>query len=147
MKIFIGADHAGFELKNQVKEHLVHRGFEVEDVGAHRHEPDDDFPPITFALTSKVLGEDSARGILICGSGEGVCIAANRVRGIRAALVWSQELARETRRDNDSNVLCLASRLTAEDVALSIVDNWIDEEFSGEERHVRRLKQIEELYG
>lgn len=147
MKIFIGADHGGFDLKNQLKEHLVHRGCEVEDIGAHTLSKDDDYPPIAFELTTKVLSEDDARGILLCSSGEGVCIAANRVRGIRAALVWSPEQARETRRDNNSNVLCLGANLTSLEVATAIVDNWLDEEFSGAERHVRRLKQIEELYG
>ncbi len=147
MKIFIGADHAGFEVKNQIKEHLVHRGFDVTDIGAHTLVNDDDYPPIAFELTTKILGEDDARGILVCGSGEGVCMAANRVRGIRAALVWGQEQARETRRDNESNVLCLASRLTDLETILSIVDNWIDEPFSKEERHKRRIQQIEEIYG
>jgi ribose 5-phosphate isomerase B len=147
MKVFLGADHAGFELKNRIKEHLAHRGFDVEDVGAHELKPDDDYPPIAFEVTTKVLGEDDGRGILVCGSGEGVAIAANRVRGIRAALVWSQQQARETRHDNDSNVLCIASRLSDPETVMSIVDNWIEEKFSGEERHKRRIHQIEELYG
>lgn len=149
MKVFIAGDHAGFELKNRIKEHLVHGGYDVEDVGPHQLDPDDDYPKYAFELTTKILGEESddPRGILVCGSGQGVCMAANRVGGIRAALVWSQEMARETRRDNDSNVLCLASRFTDGDTAISIVDNWLQEDFSGEARHQRRINQIEELYG
>jgi ribose 5-phosphate isomerase B len=149
MKVYLGADHAGFELKNQIREHLFHRGVEVEDLGAETLQPEDDYPGYAYEVVTKVLGEekDEGRGILVCGSGQGVCMAANRVGGIRAALVWSQEMARETRRDNDSNVLCLASRFTDEATALSIVDNWLDEKFSGEERHRRRIQQIEELYG
>ena len=147
MKVYLGADHAGFELKNRIREHLAHNGYEVEDVGPHTLDNEDDYPKYAYLLSTKVLGEDGARGILVCGSGQGVCMAANRVRGIRAALVWSQEMARETRRDNDSNVLCLASRFTDEATAMGIVDNWLEEKFSGEERHVRRLDELEEIYG
>ena len=147
MKVYLGADHAGFEVKNKIREHLAHNGYDVEDIGPHTLDPDDDYPKYSFELTTKVLGEDGSRGILVCGSGQGVCMAANKVRGIRAALVWSQEMARETRRDNDSNVLCLASRFTDEATAIGIVENWLEEDFSGEERHTRRIKQLEELYG
>lgn len=147
MKVYLGADHAGFELKNRIREHLAHNGYDVEDVGPHTLDPVDDYPKYAYLVSTKVLGEDESRGILVCGSGQGVCMAANRVRGIRAALVWSQEMARETRRDNDSNVLCLASRFTDEDTIMGIVDNWLEEKFSGEERHIRRLDELEELYG
>lgn len=147
MKVYVGADHAGFELKNRIREHLAHNGYDVEDVGPHTLDPVDDYPKYAYLVSTKVLGEDESRGILVCGSGQGVCMAANRVRGIRAALVWSQEMARETRRDNDSNVLCLASRFTDEDTIMGIVDNWLEEKFSGEERHIRRLDELEELYG
>lgn len=147
MKVYLGADHAGFEVKNKIREHLAHNGYEVEDVGPHTLDPVDDYPKYAYLVSTKVLGEDDSRGILVCGSGQGVCMAANRVRGIRAALVWSQEMARETRRDNDSNVLCLASRFTDEDTIMGIVDNWLEEKFSGEERHIRRLDELEELYG
>ena len=91
--------------------------------------------------------DEDPRGILVCGSGEGMAIAANRVGGIRAAVIWSPEVARESRRDNDSNVLSLPERFIDEDTALAIVDAWLDQEFSGEERHQRRIDQIEELYG
>jgi len=149
MKIFLGADHGGFELKNQVREHVTHRGFEVEDCGAETLEPGDDYPQYAYAVAAKILGEedDAAIGILICRSGEGMAMAANRVHGIRAAVVWSEALARETRRDNHANVLSLPSDFIDIETALSIVEGFLDEKYSDDERHIRRIKQIEELYG
>ncbi|HKX23760.1 MAG TPA: RpiB/LacA/LacB family sugar-phosphate isomerase, partial [Candidatus Saccharimonadales bacterium] len=91
--------------------------------------------------------DEDARGILLCGSGQGMCIAANRVRGIRASLCWSEDIARETRNDNNSNVLCVPARVLTEDEALKIIDVWLDTEFSGATRHQRRINEIEELYG
>lgn len=150
MKIFLGADHGGFELKNQIREHLIHRGSTVEDCGAATLVDEDDYPQYAYAVAAKVLGEEDdeqAVGILVCRSGEGMAIAANRVHGIRAAVVWSQALARETRRDNHANVLSLPVDFIDTDTALSIVENFLDEKFSQVEHHVRRVKQIEELYG
>jgi ribose 5-phosphate isomerase B len=149
MKIFLGADHAGFYLKEKVFAHLSKLGYEVEDDGNKVLDPTDDYPQFAFAVATKVLGSEDpdARGVLICGSGQGICIAANRVRGIRASLVWNIEGAKETRNDNDSNVLCIPARMIDEDVALEIVDLWLKTPFSGAERHVRRIKEIEEIYG
>lgn len=148
MKVFLGADHGGWEYKNQIREHLVHKGYEVDDVGAATLEPDDDFPQYAFAVATKVLGEEGdPRGILVCGSGIGMSIAANRIRGIRAAVVWSPELARETRQDNNSNVLCLAERFNDIDTVLAIVDSWLEEPYAGKERYQHRIDQVEELYG
>lgn len=149
MKIYLGADHGGWELKNKIREHLVHHQFEVEDLGAPTLVDGDDYPQYAYAVAAAVLGDtdEDPRGILVCGSGEGMAIAANRVGGIRAAVIWSPEVARESRRDNDSNVLSLPERFIDEDTALAIVDAWLDQEFSGEERHQRRIDQIEELYG
>jgi ribose 5-phosphate isomerase B len=145
MKIYLGADHAGFEVKNQIAEHLTHQGYSVEDCGAKTLVPGDDYPQYAFAVATKVLGDDDSRGILVCDSGEGVCMAANRVHGVRAALVWSPEQARETRQDNDSNVLCIAAKLLDVDTIFAIVDNWLEEPFSNEERHKRRIKQMDDL--
>lgn len=145
MKVYLTADHAGYELKNILYEHLHHQGHEVEDLGAHTLDPEDDYPKYAYAIVTKVLGDDDARGIMICGSGEGMAIAANRVHGIRAAVVWSEEGAKETRRDNDSNVLSLAARMLDTDTALAIADVWLKEPFSGEERHARRIKQLDQL--
>jgi ribose 5-phosphate isomerase B len=149
MKIFLGADHGGFDLKMAVYEHLVHQGYDVEDVGAKTLQADDDFPQYAFTAVTKVLGEESeGRGILMCGSGQGMAIAANRVRGIRAAVIWSVEGAMETRRDNDSNVLCLASRMTDTETNLDIVDAWLKTDFNQKDpKYLRRNEEVEELYG
>ena len=149
MKIYLGADHAGFELKNKLREHLEKAGYKVEDVGAHELDPEDDYPHYAYTVASKVLGDDQpdAKGILVCGSGQGMAIAANRVGGIRAAVIWSEEGARETRQDNDSNVLALPARMIDETTALKITDAWLKEPFSGADRHQRRLDELERIYG
>ena len=149
MQVFIGADHAGFQLKSVVMAHLSKRGVNVEDDGDRELDPVDDYPQFAYMVTTKVLGseDDDPRGILLCGSGQGMCIAANRVRGIRAALCWNEDIARETRNDNDSNVLCIPARSLTEDEALHIIDVWLDTPFSGAVRHQRRINEIEELYG
>ncbi len=149
MQVFVGADHAGFQLKTAVMAHLSKRGIEVEDEGGRELDPADDYPQFAYAVATKVLGSEDAdpRGILLCGSGQGMCIAANRVRGIRASLCWSEDIARETRNDNDSNVLCVPARVLSEEEALKIIDVWLETEFSGAARHVRRINEIEELYG
>jgi len=149
MQVFVGADHAGFQLKGTVMAHLSKRGINVEDDGDRELDPGDDYPQFAFTVATKVLGseDDDPRGILLCGSGQGMCIAANRVRGIRAALCWSEDIARETRNDNNSNVLCIPARTLTEEEALRIIDVWLDTPFSGAARHARRINEIEELYG
>lgn len=149
MKIFIGSDHAGFEFKKRLLEHLVHSGHEVEDIGPHTLNPDDDYPQFAFSVTTKLLGSEDKdpRGILVCGSGQGMAIAANRVRGIRAALAWNEESAKTSRHDDNSNVLTLPARLVDEELMLKIADTWLKEEFSDSPRYQRRLKEIEALYG
>ena len=149
MQVFVGADHAGFQLKAAVMAHLSKRRINVEDEGDKQLDPADDYPQFAYAVTTKLLGseDEDPRGILLCGSGQGMCIAANRVRGIRAALCWSEDIARETRNDNDSNILCLPARVLSEEEALRIIDTWLDTPFSGGERHQRRINEIEELYG
>lgn len=149
MQVFVGADHAGFQLKSTVMAHLSKRGVTVEDDGDRELDPVDDYPQFAFTVATKVMGseDDDPRGILLCGSGQGMCIAANRVRGIRAALCWSEDIARETRNDNDSNVLCIPARTLTAEEALRIIDVWLDTPFSGAARHQRRINEIEELYG
>lgn len=148
MKVFISSDHAGFELKNVLYEYLFHKKFDIEDIGPSKLDPKDDYPQFAFKLTAKLLGEDdNARGILVCGTGQGMAIAANRVAGIRAALAWNEEVAKDSRRDEDTNVLALpAWQIKAED-AKEIVDAWLKEKFSGAARHKRRIREIEDLYG
>lgn len=149
MKIFIASDHAGFELKKSVYEYLFHHKHEVEDMGPQTLDPEDDYPQFTFRVTTQVLGSEDKdpRGILICGSGQGMSIAANRVRGIRAALVWNKVVAKETRQDNNSNVLVLPARFIEPDEANDIIEAWLKEPFSKAARHERRLREIEEIYG
>ncbi|HSE29501.1 MAG TPA: RpiB/LacA/LacB family sugar-phosphate isomerase [Candidatus Saccharimonadales bacterium] len=149
MKIYLASDHAGFQLKEKVEAHLLKAGYDVEDVGNKHLDPDDDYPQFAYAAAAKILGSehDDAKAILICGSGQGMCIAANRVRGIRAALCWDEASARETRNDNDSNVLCVPARVLQTDEAFKMIDTWIKTPFSNAPRHARRLREIEELYG
>lgn len=149
MTVYIASDHAGFFLKEKVEAHLAKNGYKVEDVGNKVLDPADDYPQFAYSAATKVLGSDDpdAKAILLCGSGQGMCIAANRVRGIRASLCWDQDSARETRNDNDSNVLCVPARSLTEEQAFGIIDTWLKTPFSKAERHVRRLREIEELYG
>ena len=149
MQVFVGADHAGFQLKSAVMAHLSKQHVNVEDDGDRELDPADDYPQFAFIVATKLLGseDNDPRGILLCGSGQGMCIAANRVRGIRAALCWNEAIARETRNDNDSNVLCIPAHTLTEEEALRIIDVWLDTPFSGAARHQRRIREIEELYG
>lgn len=149
MKIYLAADHAGFHLKEKVMACLSKANYDVSDVGDKVLDPADDYPQFAYAATTKVLGSEDpdARAILICGSGQGMCIAANRIRGIRAALCWDESVASETRNDNDTNVLCIPSRFVDEHKAMSIIETWLKTPFSKAERHARRIREIEELYG
>ena len=149
MKIFLGSDHNGFHLKEKVFAYLAKRKYDVEDVGGHELDPDDDFPEFAQAAAIQIIGDDSKdpRAILICGGGQGMAMAANRFRGIRASVIWDAEEARMTRNDNDSNVLCLPSRiLDDEDVVWQdIVDTWLHTPFADAARYKRRNTQIDEL--
>jgi len=147
MKIFIGADHNGFELKAQLSEYLKRGGYEVEDEGDQEKHPDDDFPQFAAKVVHAMAADPSydVRGILICGSGQGMCIAANRYKGIRAILGYDQEAARSSRNDDDSNVLCLPSRTLNFEEAIGIVHVWLMTPFADAPRFKRRIAQIEEL--
>lgn len=149
MTVYLASDHAGFHLKAKVMAHLSKADYQVEDVGDRVLDPADDYPQFAYAAVTKVLGSEdaNARAILICGSGQGMCIAANRVRGIRASLCWDESGAKETRNDNDSNVLCIPARVLETDEALRIIDTWLTTPFSNAARHKRRLREIEDLYG
>src|SRR4051812_17998299 len=113
MKIYIGADHRGFESKTKIIAYLEQEGFGVKDVGDDRMEPDDDYPQFASRCTMSILASDDKdpRGILICGSGQGMCIAANRFKGIRAILAYDRETARSGRCEDDSNVMCLPNNI------------------------------------
>lgn len=145
MKIYLAADHGGFTLKNKLREYLLHHSHEVIDLGPQSLDKEDDYPIKAYDVATKVLGEDGARGILICRSGQGMAMAANRVNGIRAAVVWNVKVAEETRQANDSNVVSIAADYLSEGQAEEIVDAWLATDFSGEERHKRRIKELEDL--
>lgn len=147
MRIFLGADHNGFHMKEAVFAYLSKRGIEVEDVGDREYDAEDDFPEFAQMAAIKVLGDDDARAILICGGGQGMCMAANRFKGIRASVIWDEQEARMTRNDNDSNVLCLPSRILEKDETewKAIIDTWLDTPFANAERYRRRNRQLDEL--
>lgn len=147
MTIYLGSDHNGYNLKEEVFAYLSKRDYTVEDVGDATPSPDDDFPQFAQRVALKILGDnDDARGILLCGGGQGMCMAANRFRGIRASVIWDEYEAKMTRNDNDSNVLCLPARLLERgDEWQSIVDTWLMTPFANAERYRRRNRQLDEL--
>ncbi len=143
MKIAMGSDHAGFELKESVKRWLVAEGHQVEDVGTHSAESTD-YPPYAEQAARLVTGGDADRGVLVCGSGNGVAIAANKVRGIRAINAHDTREAEMSRRHNDANVVTLSGQRLDAEQAKGIVSTFLDTEFDGG-RHERRVKEIEEI--
>ena len=146
MLIYLGADHRGFELKEKIKSFLVERAYPVSDLGSSVLTPDDDYPQIAKQVAEKVsIDFDRAKGILICGSGVGMCIAANKYPNVRAALGFSTDQAYDSRKEDDTNILCLASGHTSLEEALKIITTWLQTPFSEEERHRRRLRQIEHI--
>lgn len=149
MKIYIGADHGGFHLKQQLVEYLARSGYEVEDEGNLKLDPDDDYPQFAARVASKVLAskDRDPRGILICKGAQGMGMAANRFKGIRAAVVWDAHEAYMTRNDNDSNVLCLSARLfeTENETVHGTLETWLSTPFSSAARHHRRVRELDEL--
>ncbi len=146
MRIALGADHAGFAAKEAVRAWLRERGLEVTDFGPERLDPEDDYPDVSFAVAGAVAGGTADAGILLCGSGIGVSIAANKVPGVRAALVTSAEMARSARRHNDANVLALPARILPEGEILQAIDGWLAAGFEGG-RHARRVDKIARFEG
>lgn len=145
MKIYIGADHNGFRLKKELVDYLSDAGHDVEDKGDTELDHDDDFPMYSARVATAVLGDRDSVGVLICGSGQGVCMAANRYKGIRASLVWDRAEAKSSRNDDDSNVLCLASRELDFSKARELVDVWLKTPFAGAARFKRRIDQLDRL--
>ena len=142
--IALAADHAGFELKEKIAGYLEARGFEVMDLGTHDEEPVD-YPDFARAI-GKVLQEEKAeRGILVCGSGVGACVAANKMSTIRAGLCHDTYSAHQGVEHDDINVLCLGARVIGEELARELVSAFLAASFTGEERHVRRLAKIEAM--
>ena len=142
MRVAVGADHAGYHLKQLIAETLRAQGHDVFDVGAHAHDPSDDYPDFALALAERVASGDSERGIMVCGSGVGASVAANKTPGVRAAVCHDSYSAHQGVEHDDMNVLCLGARIVGEEVARELVTNFLDAEFSGEERHWRRLRKV-----
>ena len=150
MKIYLGADHQGFHLREQVHAYLVKRGYDVEEVGGMTLDPSDDFPIFAQAVALKVIGSEDSdpRGILICGGGQGMAMAANRFRGIRASVIWDAFEAKMTRIDNDSNVLSIPARVVADQddgVWEGIIETWLSTPFADAVRFRRRNAELDEL--
>ena len=141
--IAIGSDHGGFELKEKLMEHLSERGLEYKDFGTYSS-ASCDYPVYAKAVANAVASGECDRGIIICGTGIGVSITANKVRGIRAALCGDCFSAEATRQHNDANVLCMGARVVGEGLALKIADTFLDTPFSNDERHIRRISMIED---
>ena len=139
MRVHIGTDHAGFELKEKVVAHLREAGHDVVDHGAHTYDALDDYPPFCIEAAQAVVDEPGSLGIVIGGSGNGEQMAANRVEGVRAALVWSDATARLAREHNDANMMAVGARQHSDDEAIALIDAFLETPFSGDERHQRRI--------
>ncbi|MFH1256019.1 MAG: ribose 5-phosphate isomerase B [Candidatus Diapherotrites archaeon] len=144
MKAFIASDHAGLELKKGILRHLKAKGVKAEDLGPE-NAGQVDYPDFAKKVAKNVAAEKGSIGVLICGSGIGMSIAANKVKGIRAAKCNSVEEARLSRQHNNANVLCLGARILETNLALEIVDAFIETPFSGDERHKRRVEKMDKM--
>lgn len=142
VRVYLGADHAGFELKNHLAEHLRGRGHEVIDVGAQDYDAVDDYPPYCVETARRVVADEGSLGIVVGGSGNGEQIAANKVPGARAGLAWSEETARLAREHNHAQLIGIGSRMHTPQQACEIADVFVATEASDDERHARRVRQL-----
>jgi ribose 5-phosphate isomerase B len=147
MKVFVGADHNGFSAKNELIEYLIKQDYDVVDMGDKVLDPVDDFPVYAQKVVEAILssGDNEVRGILLCSSGQGMVMAANRYKGIRAGIVWDVEEAKAVRNDDDSNVLCLPARFLNTSRAKIITDVWLTTPFAKAARFIRRINEIDKL--
>ena len=145
MRVYLGSDHAGFELKNHLVEHLQKQGHDVVDVGPHEYDPEDDYPPFCLHTGARVVADPGSLGVVIGGSGNGEQIAANKIAGVRSALVWRVEIAQLARQHNDSNVCSIGAREHTAEEAAAFVDAFLSTPFSGDPRHQRRIDQLTEF--
>lgn len=143
--IFIGADHRGFELKEKLKQHLTDEGFETIDLGNDHLDENDDYVVFAEKVARAVVGDENNYGIILCGSGAGVDMVANKINGVRSALVFDEPRARQAREHEDANVISLPADTLDGEEAFRIVKAFLTTEFSGEERHERRLEEMEEV--
>ncbi|MBB5136314.1 ribose 5-phosphate isomerase B [Thermocatellispora tengchongensis] len=142
MRVYIGADHAGYELKNHLVSVLKEYGHEVTDCGPFVYDPEDDYPAFVLRAAEGVAGDPGSLGVVIGGSGNGEQIAANKVRGIRAVLAWNEDTARLGREHNNANVVSVGARQHTAKEATKLVQTFLATAFSGDERHSRRIAQI-----
>ena len=142
MRIYIGADHRGFILKDKLKEWLEEQGYEVVDVGAYEFNEKDDYPDFATKVAKEMIGDGGSRGVLLCGSGHGVDIAANRFKEIRSILGFNLEVVKQGRLHEDANVLSLPADWIDEELAKEMVMVFLETEFSGEVRHKRRIEKL-----
>ncbi len=145
MKIGISADHGGFELKQKILSYLNETGYDVLDFGAFEFDQHDDYPDFVIPLAKSIAEGTLERGIAICGSGIGAAIAANKVSGVRAALITEHFSAHQGVEDDDLNIICLGGRITGTAVALELIETFLNSRFSNAERHLRRLNKIKTL--
>ncbi len=149
--IHIGSDHAGYELKSEIIRFLEQKHYEVIDHGAYELDPEDDYPDFILPVALAVTEDQNSRGIILGGSGQGEAMVANRVKGIRATVFYGEppmsdeSIVNLSRQHNDANVLSLGARFLTEEEALEAIDMWLETSFSGEERHMRRISQIDEI--
>ncbi len=142
MKVALGADHGGFDLKEEIKKHLLSKGYEVEDFGCYSGDSVD-YNEIAISVSEGVAANLFEKGILVCGTGIGMSVMANKVKGIRAALVHDLFTAKATREHNNTNILAMGGRVIGGGLALDIVDTWLETDFSHAERHQRRISKID----
>ena len=144
MKIHLATDHAGLQLKNAIKDYLIEKGHEVTDHGAHEYDAQDDYPDFIFPCARAVAANPENRGIILGGSGQGEAMAANRIKGVRAAVYYGEEreIARLSREHNNANVLSLGARFISEQEIYDIIETWLDEPFEGR-RHQRRIDKLD----
>jgi ribose 5-phosphate isomerase B len=148
MKVYVGADHNGFFLKQKMMEYLRGQGYEVVDDGNEKLDPVDDYPLFAGRAVKDLRKADDpdARAVLICGSGQGMCIAANRFKGVRAAVGYDHESVRASRNDDNVNILCLPARTLAQDAAFDLVDTFLKTPFAAADRFNRRIREIDDLH-
>ena len=144
MRVYLGSDHAGYELKGHLVNHLAKQGYDVVDVGPHAFDPEDDYPAFCLHTGRRVVDDPGSLGIVIGGSGNGEQIAANKIAGVRSALAWKVEIAALSREHNDANVLGIGARQHTLDEATAMAEAFLTTSFSGNERHARRIAQLAE---
>ncbi|MDG4820292.1 ribose-5-phosphate isomerase [Asanoa sp. WMMD1127] len=142
MRVYLGSDHAGFELKSHLVTHLAAKGYDVVDVGAHHYDANDDYPSFCLHTGARVVADKGSLGIVIGGSGNGEQIAANKIKGVRAALIWNLDTARLSREHNDANVAGVGARQHSLEEATALVEAFLETSFSGADRHARRISEV-----